>query len=148
VKSYIRVIGPDGTVPLGTKGELNFQLLRRWDDDPFLGRCSIAAPCPGGATRPFGTRSDAAMAEVLLWPGGALGRWYFSALWNWVDADAPVISLRLGEENDGPGFLTRYHTGGLGAHYILRRNVRLLGETSWDFEQDQARFVTGFSVAF
>jgi hypothetical protein len=148
VKSYIRVFGPDGTIPLGTFGEVNVQLLRRWDDDPFLGGCSAASPCPGGATRPFSTTSDAAMAEVLLWPAGPAGRWYVAGLWNWIDADAPVLSLRLGEENDGPGYLSRYHAGGLGLHYVLRRNVRLLGETTWDFEQERARFVTGFSLAF
>ena len=59
-----------------------------------------------------------------------------------------MLSLRLGEENDGPGYLSRYHTGGVGLHYALRRNVRLLGETGWDFERDQARFITGFSLAF
>ena len=148
VKSYIRVFGPDGTIPLGSVAELNFQLLRRWDDDPFLGSCSVASPCPGGATTPFSTTSDAAMAEVIYWPRGPGGRWWVTGLWNWLDADAPVLSLRLGEQDSSPGYLTRYHTGGLGLNYVLRRNVRLLGETSWDFEREQARFVTGFTLAF
>lgn len=147
-KSYIRVFGPDGTIPLGTVGELNVQLLRRWDDDPFLGSCSIASPCPGGATRPFSTTSDAAMAELLYWPTGPGGRWWMTGLWTWIDADAPVLSLRLGEQDEGPGFLSRYHTGGVGVHYILRRNVRLLGEVLHDFEREQSRFVGGFSLAF
>jgi hypothetical protein len=33
-------------------------------------------------------------------------------------------------------------------HYLLRRNVRLLGEGSWDSEREQARLVTGFTLAF
>ena len=148
VKSYIRVLGPDGTIPLGSVAELNFQLLRRWDDDPFLGSCSVASPCPGGATTPFSTTSDAAMAEVIYWPRGQGGRWWVTGLWNYLDADAPVLSLRLGEEDTALGYLSRYHTGGVGLHYVYRRNVRLLGETSWDFEREQARFVTGFSLAF
>ncbi|HEY9515668.1 MAG TPA: hypothetical protein VIQ74_08325 [Gemmatimonadaceae bacterium] len=148
VSSRIRVFGPDGTIGLGTIGELNFQLYRRWDDDPFLGRCAPGSPCPGGATAPFETTVDAAMAEVILWPTGVNGRWWVTGLWNWIDADAPVVSLRLGEQDDAPGFLTRYHTGGAGLHYVLRRNIRLLGEGTWNFERDQARLVTGVSLAF
>jgi hypothetical protein len=148
VKSYVRVFGPDGTIPLGTKGELNFQLLRRWDDDPFLGSCSPITPCPNGATAPFSTVSDAVMAEVLLWPKGQGGRWWVTGLWNYVDADEPVLSLRLGEQDEAPGFLSRYHTGGVGLNYVLRRNVRLIGEATRDFERDQSRFIAGFSLAF
>lgn len=148
VSSRIRVLGPDATIGLGEAGELNLQLYRRWDDDPFLGSCSTAAPCPGGATAPFATTVDAAMAELLYWPQGESGRWVVAGLWNWIEADAPVVSLRLGEQDEGPGYLTRYHTGGLGLHYVLRRNLRLLGEGSWDFEREQARLVTGLSLAF
>ena len=148
VRSGIRMFGPDGTIPLGSSAELNFQYLRRWDDDPFLGRCSRGSPCPGGATTPFETTTDAAMAEVIYWPTGPIGRWYLTGLWNWIEADAPVVSLRLGEQDEEPGYVSKYHTGGVGVNYMLRRNVRLLGETMWDFEREQARFVTGFSLAF
>ena len=148
VTSRMRVFGPDGTVPLGSVGELNVQLLRRWDADPFLGACSPLTPCPGGATEPFATTVDAAMAEVVVWPGGQDARWFATALVNWIDADAPVVSLRLGEQDDPPGYIDRHRTGSLGVHYLLRRNVRLLGEGGWDFDRDQARLVTGFTLAF
>jgi hypothetical protein len=59
-----------------------------------------------------------------------------------------VVSLRLGEQETDVGYLERYHTASLGAHYLLERNVRLLGEAGWDFELDRARFVTGFTLAF
>ena len=147
VTSRIRVLGPDGTVPVGSIGELSFQLLRRWDADPFLGSCSIATPCPGGATAPFSTTVDAAMAEVVLWPGGQDARWYAAGLLNWI-SDAPVVSLRLGEQDEPPGYIDRYRTGSVGLHYVLRRNVRLLGEGGWDFDRDQARLVTGATLAF
>lgn len=148
VRSRIRVYGPDATLALGTGGELNLQFLRRTDSDPFLGGCTPATPCPGGATAPFAARVDAAMAELIVSPGGPMGRWYITGLYNWIDADAPVVSLRLGEEATAPGYLSAYRTASLGLHYILRRNVRLLGEGGWDFESDQARLVTGFSLAF
>ena len=118
--SRIRVLGPDGTLPLGSVGELNVQLLRRWDADPFLGSCSVATPCPGGATAPFATTVDAAMAELVFWPGGPNGRWFATGLVNWIEAEEPVVSLRLGEEDTAPGFVERYRTGSLGLHYVLR----------------------------
>jgi hypothetical protein len=147
-RSRIRMLGPDGTIALGTKAELNVQLLRRWDDDPFLGSCTPATPGAGGATAPFATTVSSAMAEAIFWPQGVGGRWWVSGLWNYVDASAPVVSLRLGEQSDSPPYLTRYQTGGVGLHYVLRRNVRLLGETAWDFEREQARLVSGIVVAF
>lgn len=148
VSSRIRILGPDGTLGLGEKAELNFQLYRRWDDDPFLGTCSFAEPCPGGAIAPFATTVDAGMAELLVFPQGQGGRWVVAGLWNYIDADLPVVSLRLGEQLDTPGYIERYHTGGLGLHYLVKRNVRLMGEGAWDFDREQARLVSGVSVAF
>jgi hypothetical protein len=148
VTNRVRVWGPDATLGLGNKGELNLQYLRRWDDDPFFSTCSAANPCPGGLTTNPGARVDAGFAEALFWPGGPAGRWYFSALGNFIEADRPVVSLRLGEQLMPENFLRRYVSTGFGVHYLLRRNVRLLGEGSWDFEREQARLVTGFSTAF
>jgi hypothetical protein len=148
VTSRVRVFGPDLTLALGASAELNVQALRRWDSDPFLGSCSIPTPCPGGATAPFGTRVDAGLVELVLSPGGPAGRWYVTGLMNYVEADAPVVSLRLGEEDSADGFLRRYRMGSLGLHYVLRRNVRLMGEGAWDFEAERARLVTGFTVGF
>ena len=144
----IRVWGPDATLPLGGFGELNVQALRRWDDNPFFGSCSVATPCPGGAVAPFGTTVDAGFAEALFWPQGPAGRWYFSALANYIEADRPVVSLRVGEQSDADGFLRKYVAAGFGAHYLLRRNVRLLGEGMWDVPREQARFVAGLSAGF
>lgn len=88
------------------------------------------------------------MAELVLWPQGPNGRWWVTGLWNWVDASAPVVSLRLGEQLRGSGYVDRFHNAGVGAHYVLYRNLRVLGESTWDFELDQMRFVTGVSMAF
>lgn len=148
VTNRVRVWGPDATLPLTDKGELNLQFLRRWDNDPFFSSCGLLTPCPGGLTTNPSSRVDAGFAEALFWPGGPAGRWYVSALSNYVEADRPIVSLRLGEQASPEGFLKRYVSAGFGVHYLLRRNVRLLGEGSWDFEQEQARLVTGFSTAF
>lgn len=148
VRNRFSVFGPDATLPLGSIGELNVQYLRRHDDDAFLGSCSPAAPCPGGHVAPFSSNVDMALAEATFWPQGPAGRWFLSGLYNFVDADAPIISLRLGEQSSSPGFLTRYHSANAGVHYLYRRNVRFMWEAGWDFERDQARIVTGAVLAF
>lgn len=144
VSSTIRMLGPDATYTLGTKGELNVQLMRRWDSDPFLGSCSVLTPCPGGHTEPFGTKVDAAMAEIILWPAGPMSRWYFTGLYNHAESADPVISLRLGEAAP----VDRHQTASVGAHYLLRRNIRLMGEGQWDAELERFRLVSGFTIAF
>ncbi|MEX2177785.1 MAG: hypothetical protein WD801_03685 [Gemmatimonadaceae bacterium] len=57
-----------------------------------------------------------ALGELVFQPQGPLGRWAFTGLANYVDANAPVVSLRLGEQNTPVGFLQRYVTAGAGAH--------------------------------
>jgi hypothetical protein len=142
------VFGPDATIPLGSIAELNLQYLRRLDDDPFFGACSIASPCPGGVTSNEETTVDMGFAELLWWPAGPTARFYVSGLFNWIDADRPVVSLRLGEQERDPGLLARYRTGSLGLHWLLSRNVRLMTEGGWNFDRDQARLVTGVITAF
>lgn len=147
-KNTMRVLGPDATLAFGSKLELNLQAFRRWDDNPFLGRCSVATPCPGAATASFSTTVNAAFAEAIFSPSGPLSRHYFAGLLNYVDASGPFVSLRLGEQNTAPGFLDRYLTTGIGAHYVLRRNVRLMSEAHWDVEREQGRLVGGFTLAY
>lgn len=136
----ILYFGPDATIALGTKAEVNVQYLRRQDDNPFF-----QAVVPDDKTT-----VDAAFAELLLFPDGQMGRTVFSALFNWVDADAPVFTIGGVSLSDDPlgGLLERYRYGAVGAHYMYRRNVRLLGELGWDFETERVRFVTGVSTGF
>lgn len=148
VTSRLRVLGPDATIPLAGRGELNLQWLRRWDDDPFLGACTPLDPCPDGARAATPSTVDAALAELILWPTGQQGRWFVTALVNWIEADRPVVSLRLGEQADAVPYLSRYRTGSLGLHYLLRRNVRLVGEGTWDADLERARLTGGATVAF
>ena len=142
------VFGPDATIALGTAAEINLQYLRRLDDDPFFGTCSITSPCPGGVTSNEETIVDMGFAEVLWWPSGPASRFWVSGLVNWVEADQPIVSLRVGEQERDPGLLDRYRTGSLGLHWLLRRNIRLMTEAGWDFDRDQARWVTGVVTAF
>jgi hypothetical protein len=148
VRNRIAIWGPDASLALGSAGALDMQFIRRTDRNPFFGTCSVANPCPGGRTRPFETTVNSAFANATFWPQGQAGRLFVSALYNWVAADAPVVSLRLGEQNTPTGFLSRYQTGAVGLHYLFRRNVRLMGEAGWDFEREQGRLIAGTMVAF
>lgn len=144
----ISMWGPDATIPLGSFGEVNASYVRRVDRDPFFGTCSLTTPCPGNATIPFGTTVNSGFAEAVLWPQGPTGRLFFTALYNWVDSDRPVVSLRLGEQDQGPGYLSKYSTVATGAHYLYKRNIRMMGELGWDLEREQMRFIFGTMLAF
>jgi hypothetical protein len=147
-KNTITMIGPDATLPLGNVGEINAQYMRRVDRDPFFGRCSVASPCPGNRTVPFETTVNSAFAEAIFWPQGPTGRLFYTVLYNWIDSDDQVISLRLGEQNNPVPFISAYQSASAGVHYVYRRNVRLMGELGWDVEREQARFVLGSVIAF
>jgi mono/diheme cytochrome c family protein len=147
-RNTISMWGPDATMPLGSFGELNASFVRRVDRDPFFGTCSVGNPCPGNETSPFGTTVNSGFAEVLLWPQGPTGRLFFTALYNWVDSDRPVVSLRLGEQDEGFGYLSTYSTASTGVHYLYKRNIRLMGVWGWDLEREQMRLVLGTMLAF
>ena len=131
----IRVWGPDATVSAG-EFEVNAQYLRRTDSNPLFARPAAS------------TAVDAAFAEIIWSPGGPGGRLFFTGLGNWIQADDPLLSLRLGEQEDGTGYLRRYRTVAGGAHWLLARNLRLMGEATWDLERESARFTTGVIAAW
>jgi hypothetical protein len=132
-KDNILVWGTEATVGLGNNAELNAQFLRRRDDNPFF----VADPAEDVIV-------DAGFAELIWAPEGPTGRWTFTGLYNRIQSDDPVFTVRAGES--GP--LARYQTAALGANYMLWRNVRLTGEGAWDFEREQARITAGAMTAF
>jgi hypothetical protein len=121
--------GGDLTVAVGPV-ELNGQFIHREDDNATFTAGEPTVTTNGG------------FAEVVVTPAGS--RWYGVALYNYIDTSAPLLDVRLG----GPAGLTRYQTltGGLG--YLVRRNVRVYGEATWDVEQDNGRFGLGITAAF
>lgn len=133
VDNAMTMFGPDVTVALGPGLELNAQYLRRMDERPFF---SDAEP----------TDTDIGMgfAELLWAPDGDAGRWFFTALYNHIAADAPLFTIRQGE----PGLLDSYRAGALGANWLMARNLRLTGEVQYDLDREGFRFVAGFTSAF
>jgi hypothetical protein len=138
VTNRTTIWGPDATVPLGRRTELNLQWLRRVDDNPLFS----VSMSPGRSSQ-----VHAALIEAIVEPQGPGGRLFLSGLFNWIEADRPVVSLRAGELADEP-LLRRYRTVGGAAHWLLRRNLRLTGESTWDFERERMRVTAGFVTAF
>jgi hypothetical protein len=134
VSNDIWYIGPDASLALGGWGELNLQYLRRWDSQPFFDT----------AGAPTETWANSALAELIWWPTGVNGRWYVTALWNWIDASDPIVSLRINEQV----FIQRYNAVALDASYLVWRNIRFTGEVAWDIEREGARLVLGVVSAF
>jgi hypothetical protein len=132
----ILIWGPDATISPARKMEVNLQYLRREDTNPLL--------APGGPSSVV----NSAFGEVIVGPLGAEGRWFVAGLYNWVDANQPLLSLRIGEQDTSAGFLQRYHAASGGVHYLINRNVRLMGEVGWDIERERPRFTTGVTLAW
>jgi hypothetical protein len=146
----ILIWGPDATVSLGNKAEVNLGYYRRTDSNPFfLTRCQATDyRCDAGASDPYEIATDAGMLEVLYYPQGAMGRWFFTGLVNWIESDRQALSLRLGEQDLENGYLDRYTTYTLGTSYVWKRNLRALAEYTWDAEAERNRFTLGVVTAF
>lgn len=145
-KSRLQVFGPDFTLPLGQKLEVNFQYLYRNDANPFfLAECvSGDDRCSFGTVDPLETEVDSYMGEMLFFPQGAAGSWYFTGLYNRVEANSPIFTLRAGED----GFLEKYESVGFSASYSRATNLRLMAEVSRDLTLKRTRFIAGVVSAF
>lgn len=146
IESSYRIWGPDATIPFGTKLELNLQYLYRRDGNPFfLDTCSVGDfRCDFDAEDPVETEVDSWMAEVLVMPGGAMGRWHLTGLYNRIESDRPVFTLRVGET----GYLDMYESAAMAATYSYSRNLRFMAEVQRDLTNDRMRYITGVITAF
>lgn len=129
VRNTVWMVGGDATISAGPL-ELNGQYLRREDGNP-----TFTAGEPKVVTR-------GGFAELIVRP--AASRWYAYALYNRIDADRPLMSVRLG----GPSGLSRYETVTGGAGYLLKRNLRIFAEGTWDRGPRTTEWTVGLTTAF
>jgi hypothetical protein len=125
----VRMIGGDATLSAGPL-EINGQYLVREDERPTFTLNELAAVTKGG------------FVEAIVHPRGA--RWYALALYNRIDANRPLLNVRLG----GPSDILRYETISAGGGYLLRTNVRFMAEFTRDLELDVNRVTLGLTTAF
>jgi hypothetical protein len=145
----LRYLGPDATLTIGSDIEVNLQYLRRHDDNPFFAPDCSGPACPAAS----GSNDvDAAFGEVIWSPGGPAGRYVFTGLVNWIDSQKRAISLYNVHDAD-PGdplgrYLSRARSAAAGMTYVMRRNLRLMGEVGYDLDNKKGRLTTGFVTAF
>jgi len=121
--------GADGTVEVGPV-QINVQYVHREDDRPTFTPDEPTAVTDGG------------FAEVLLRPVGS--RWYGVALYNRIACSHPLLDPRAG----GAAGVRRYETLTAGGGYLWRRNFRVYGELTGDFDLNQTTVTLGFTTAF
>jgi len=121
----IWMAGADATVAI-EPFELNLQYLERNDDNPFFALIEHDE-----------VRTKGVVAELVFRPEGDDSDWYCVGLYNSVDSNLEELNYESGT----------FHIG-----YLLRRNIRLVGEYTYVFDDFQrgeySRFTLGLITAF
>ncbi len=103
------------------KLEVNAHYVERTDSRPFFSSARDERTTRG------------AFGELTYLPEGDKSRWYGVALLNWVESDVNGLSYRT----------VTVHGG-----YLVSRNLRLVGEYTYDLELKGNRLTVGFVSAF
>lgn len=125
----ITMWGADATLGAGAF-ELNLQYLSRKDTEPDFDPLEPVVYTKGG------------FAELLVRPAGS--RWYGYGLFNHVEANEPVLNVKVGT----PLGLDLYNALSIGAGYLVYRNFRLYGEYGYEFESELNRLSAAVTTAF
>jgi len=122
VSDVVYYWGVDGTIDVGDRLQFNGQYLRRADDNPFfLAAGAVDYETIGG------------MAELIFAPQGDRSRHWLIGLYNYIDSQMPGLD---------------YRSETLSYSYLLRRNLRLVAETTFIETDESWRIIGGFVSAF
>ncbi len=116
--------GPDLTLTFGDLAELNFQYMNRFDKNLFLKSTDLTS------SKDFATKGF--MAEAIITPDGDESKLYGAALFNWIESDDKLLD---------------YRTATLHLGYVLKRNLRIVLEGTYNFS-DKDKTFTIFSLGF
>ena len=105
----IRIYGPDLKINIDEKLILNMQLIWRTDSKVFTGNSELPVE---------DINTSGGFAEVIYAPKGDMSKWYLTGLANWVGSDDDLLD---------------YSSATLHAGYLLRRNMRVVGEYTQTF---------------
>lgn len=124
--SDIRMFGPDITIDIDEKLIINAQYVRRTDSRV------VVEGFPSSLLEDVVT--DGAFAEIIYAPKGDMSKWYLTGLINWVESDFDALD---------------YASATLHAGYLLRRNMRVVGEFTQQFRgPDYGKVNVGVITAF
>ena len=115
----VSVWGPDLSLIPSDKLEFNFQYLQRTDKKPDLFLNNL--------------QTSGGFGELIYMPNGDESKWYAVALYNWIDSDDKSLD---------------YSSATLSLGYLLRRNIRMIGEYTYDTERKFGQFSVGVISAF
>ncbi|MCJ7449704.1 MAG: hypothetical protein MUO72_18675 [Bacteroidales bacterium] len=123
--STIRMYGPDIRINLDEKFIINAQYVRRTDSRVFLESTGLTVD---------DVSTNGGFTEVIYAPKGDMSKWYLTGLFNWVESNLTDLD---------------YQSATLHAGYLLRRNLRIVGEYTYQFSGDSyGRVNAGFITAF
>jgi hypothetical protein len=126
VPSEIRMFGPDISIDIDEKLIINAQYVRRTDS------WVVVDGFPSSLQEDVVT--DGAFAEIIYAPRGDMSKWYLTGLVNWVESDYDELD---------------YASATLHAGYLLRRNMRVVGEFTQQFRgRDYGKVNVGVITAF
>ena len=119
-KNELWMAGVDASASAGPL-ELNLQYVERRDKNPY----ALSSP------QDINTRGG--FAEMIYRPDGDESKWYGVLLYNKVDSDNQEIKWES----------LAFHLG-----YLVRRNIRIVGEYSYNIHEKFGRIGVGFITAF
>jgi len=119
--------GPDVTLA-ADKFELNLQYMERVDDNPMF----------EFDTPDHDVKLRGGFAEAIFWPDGDRSKWYAVGLYNHIELDMGC--------SKGKRTLHNSITGQIG--YVMKTNLRLYAENTYDIENEEDRFILGFVTGF
>jgi hypothetical protein len=120
--------GPNLTFNLDEKFILNLQYARRTDSDVMDVE---NGPYPEVKEDVL---THGGFAEFIFAPKGDMSNWYLTLLGNWIDSDMDNLD---------------YSSVSFSAGYLIRRNIRLVGEYTRQFaDEEYGRASIGFVAAF
>lgn len=123
--SRLQMFGPDLTIDIDEKLILNAQYVIRTDS-------RVVSGTPGIILSDI--KTSGGFAEVIYSPKGDMSKWYLTGLVNWVESDYDPLD---------------YASATLHAGYLLRRNMRVVGEFTQQFRgPDYGKVNLGIITAF
>lgn len=125
ITNNIKMYGPDLTIDIDEKLILNMQYVWRTDSKVFH-------ESGGEPVKDINTRGG--FVEVIYAPRGDMSKWYLTGLANFVESDFDLLD---------------YNSATLHAGYLLRRNMRVVGEYTRKFSGDSyGKISAGVITAF
>ncbi len=111
--------GPDLTLSFNDKLQLNFQYAQRKDDKVTYFAKEV--------------NTKGMFGELIYTPKGDESKWYGVALYNWVDSDFDDLD---------------YKAGSISLGYLLKRNIRLVSEYTYNFDKKYGQLALGVISVF